>query len=453
MRNSCLIVLAVCSGLLGACGFGGDSAAPSRAATVDTVNPNESALRAACGDDAQPETALQGQVPRADRQSGRSAEGYWCNLERVGQFQGEGASWQHAWYDDCAYYDTANRDTQANLGSVVVDVADPQAPVASAYLDTIAMLDPWESLKVNEKRGMLAAVNGTGGGGGPEFSVYDVTSNCAQPRLIAEAIFEGNAGHEGNWAPDGLTYYGSNGGNGYAIDMSDAAAPTLIAQFTGTGHGLSFSDDGTRGYFVSLAPPGLSIVDTSEIQRRAPGARTREIGATYWGDGAIAQHTIPVTIKGKPYIVFVDEGGFGAARIIDITDERNPVVISKLKLEIHLPENRGQATADGAAGVIQYDGHYCSVDKPVDPTVLGCGYAWSGIRVFDIRDPYLPREIAYYVPPAVAPPAGAQQGSAEVDTCTAQVRFIPERAEVWTTCHANGFLVLRFTNGVWPFKD
>ena len=37
------------------------------------------------------------------------------------------------------------------------------------------------------------------------------------------------------------------------------------------------------------------------------------------------------------------------------------------------------------------------------------------------------------------------------DWCSAQVRLIPERGELWTTCQDNGFMVLRFTNGVWPF--
>ena len=44
--------------------------------------------RAACGPGSLPETGLQGQVPEHDRASGRSAFGYRCNLELVGQYQG-----------------------------------------------------------------------------------------------------------------------------------------------------------------------------------------------------------------------------------------------------------------------------------------------------------------------------------------------------------------------------
>jgi hypothetical protein len=40
-------------------------------------------------------------------------------------------------------------------------------------------------------------------------------------------------GHEGNWAPDGLTYYGGDlrtgGGRYYAIDYDDREEPKLLA--------------------------------------------------------------------------------------------------------------------------------------------------------------------------------------------------------------------------------
>jgi hypothetical protein len=70
--------------------------------------------RAECGPGSTPETGqLQGQVAIADRESGRSAHGYSCNMELVGRYGPkdgfEGAEWQLARYKDqagrqCAYY-------------------------------------------------------------------------------------------------------------------------------------------------------------------------------------------------------------------------------------------------------------------------------------------------------------------------------------------------------------
>src|SRR4051794_20254556 len=60
--------------------------------------------RANCGANDRIETGLQGQTTVAERQSGASKTPYNCNLELVGQFTGEGANYQMAWYDNCAYY-------------------------------------------------------------------------------------------------------------------------------------------------------------------------------------------------------------------------------------------------------------------------------------------------------------------------------------------------------------
>jgi hypothetical protein len=134
-----------------------------------------------------------------------------------------------------------------------------------------------------------------------------------------------------------------------------------------------------------------------------------------------------------------------------------------------MPENDEQFMTDTATNgtVFRYEAHYCGVDRLQDPTALACGYFQSGIRVFDIRDPYKPTEIAYYNPPAQVGKADQLKGSEHAhgyvaaglggapdltaDWCSAQVRFVRERGEIWTTCQDNGFMILKFTNGVWPF--
>jgi hypothetical protein len=258
-------------------------------------------------------------------------------------------------------------------------------------------------------------------------------------------------GHEGNWAPDGRTYYATQFAPGILnpIDVADPTAPKPITTlpFAGAIHGLDVSEDGNRLYQARSTVQndgsnGLDILDVSTVNARAVVPRITTVGSVRWDDGATAQHPIPITIKGKPYVVFVDEGGLGMARIIDIADETHPVVISKLKDEIDMPDAETARGADGGSSGFTYQGHYCGVDRRIEATVLGCSYFWQGIRIFDIRDPHHPREIAYFNP-----------WGADGSYSSARVRFIPERAEVWATDQANGFYILRFTNGVWPFKD
>jgi len=469
-----------CGALLTAgCGLAGTSSSGVGKEGADAVAVFEGPVpKASCGAGSRPEPDLQGRVPIEDRESGRSQEGYECNLELKGQDQNQGASWQFAWYEDCGYYGTVftggNSPVNPNMGVQVVDVSNPEAPARTRNLTTPAMLDPWESLKVNERRGLLGADAGWNVAGPLFFDVYDIKQDCRYPQLLASlpVIF---AGHEGNWAPDGLTYYVGTGKGIVDVSNPQAPVPIVTTDGNGSGHGLSLTEDGNRMYAVNgsgagggavaCSPNGLTIYDTSQIQARKPTPAMPIVGSVCWEDGSTAQHTIPVFYGSKPFVIFVDEMGKGAARIIDVSDETNPFVVSKLKLEIHMPDNDAQFQTDTASnGGFQYEAHYCGVDRQQDPTAVACGYFQSGIRVFDIRNPYLPREIAYYNPPAQAAKRDQLKGSEHAhgllstagapdmttDWCSAQVRFVRERGELWTTCQDNGFMVLKFTNGVWP---
>src|SRR5712671_5146304 len=123
------------------------------------------APKAECGPSDRTESGLQGQTTSQERASGDSERGYNCNLELVGQFQGEGAFSQDgpAFLDNCAYYATENRAGQKHSGVVVLDVSDPRHPQATAYLDdTPAGRNPHETLKVNEARKLLAVAESNG---------------------------------------------------------------------------------------------------------------------------------------------------------------------------------------------------------------------------------------------------------------------------------------------------
>jgi len=252
--------------------------------------------------------------------------------------------------------------------------------------------------------------------------------------------------------------------------------------------GLAISGDGNRAYFtlygdgaasgnaaVTGLTNGLVIADVSEVHARKPHPQVKVVGAVVWGDGSASHQIIPIRIAGKPFLVATDEGGSGdsnasgwkaacsaglpswsMARIVDIANEAHPRVTAELKLEVNDPKNCNEVLPDlaGLSG-FTYGSHYCSVDEPSNATTLACGYFESGIRVFDIRDPSRPREIAYFVPPSVTTPSPGSLNNATVakgrpDHCSAQAHFDMKSSTLITTCQDNGFLVLKFANGVWP---
>src|SRR4051795_4601968 len=111
---------------------------------------------AQCGPTDRPETGLQGQIPLADRASGRSISGYNCNLTEVG-FMPSSSFANFDTYKDCAYYSDTIGAVNAEGGTVVVDVSDPRHPKQTAYLTERAAANAGESLRVSQKRGLLVA--------------------------------------------------------------------------------------------------------------------------------------------------------------------------------------------------------------------------------------------------------------------------------------------------------
>ena len=63
---------------------------------------------------------------------------------------------------------------QKGVGVVVLDMNDPTHPVRTTTLTSVAMLSPHESLLVNKKRGILAAVLGNPSQNIGVVDLYDV---------------------------------------------------------------------------------------------------------------------------------------------------------------------------------------------------------------------------------------------------------------------------------------
>src|SRR5687767_10506260 len=138
----------------------------------------------------------------------------------------------------------------------------------------------------------------------------------------------------------------------------------------------------------------------------------------------------------------------GAARIIDISDERAPAVISNIRLEVNQPKHHDQVGDDpGASSPVHgYAAHYCGVPRKRNPGIVACAFIASGLRVFDIRDPYHPKEVAYFVAPPAPSPVVAERSNFAMS----KPAFDPARRTVWYTDGNSGLYAVRLTNGAWP---
>jgi hypothetical protein len=437
--------------------------------------------KAQCGPGSNPETAEQGRVPAADYKNGRAAKGYTCNLQLIGR-DGSNAGFRVYRYIDaagheCGFYDSGPllpfqvflSSPGHTAGVFVLDMSDPTHPKQTATLTTPAMITPHESLSLNMKRGLLAADMGNAATLPGWVDIYDVSKDCLHPTLKSSGPF-GIFGHEGTFSPDGNTFWvsGTAGHTIVALDVTNPSVPVPI--WLGTqwvAHGMNVSDDGNRLYMADIADAGpnagLTILDVSQIQKRVPNPQVRVVSHTAWPEVSIPQTDIPVSIGGHPYLVEVDEfsrlnypkgpldrsAPVGAARMIDIADDTKPKVVSNLRLQVNMPANEeGPEQNDpGGAPVIGYTAHYCSVPSRVDPGIVACSFLSSGMRVFDIRDPLHPKELAYANFPVVTHPAPEPASWA-----ASAPAFVPERGEIWYSDGFSGFYAVRVLNGVWPFR-
>jgi hypothetical protein len=442
--------------------------------TVPVQRPAEPPQTAAplvkCGPGSQPASK---DVPDGRVPAGSDPNGLWCNAKLIAH-QGTSGGFKTLRYIDdagheCAFYDTALLfPTNAvnfsgpSLGVAVLDMSDPAHPKQTDTLTELPMLSPHESLALNPKRGLLAAVNGNPATYPGLVSIYDAHQDCRHPVLQSTSPVA-RYGHESGFSPDGRTFYatGTAVKSVTAIDVTDPKAPHPVWQGTELVHGMTISDDGTRAYAADPTDGELLILDTTQIQRRNPHAQAFEISRLTWQNASIPQNAIPFTRDGHPYVLEFDEytqstvnpGGnpdaVGAGRIIDIADERQPRVISNLRLQVNqAAEHKAAAGDPGTFNPAQgYAAHYCNIPTGDNPRIVACSFIASGLRVFDISDLRHPKEIAYYVAPSTPATENGYDGS---NYAMSQPAFAPERHEIWYADGASGFNVLRLTNGVWP---
>ena len=413
---------------------GGSSSASSEPVVAPTPQKR-------CNVGSRPETSIQGRVPRRDYDSGRARRGYTCNTRFVSHIGASGGFKVHRYVDraghTCLYYDSTRlfpTDLPYNLGAggvgtFVIDVTNPREPRRTASLQTVAMDSPHESLNLNRRRGLLAAVAGNAATLPGLLDVYSVREDCRKPVLLSSTPFPG-FGHESGFAPDGRTFYAS-ATSGYtltAIDLSKPRQPSTLATYYGVNyHGLRLSPDGNKMYVANIGTPspggrvsvgGLRVVDVSEIQAREPDPEVHTLSDLSWRQKSIPQAADPIVIDGHRYLLEGDEfanfslgpdliveGGYeedapvGAARLINVDRPRRPFVVSNLRLAVHQLKNRaGPQRNDPGVGtpIYGYAGHYCSAPRYRNPGIVACSMIGSGLRIFDVRRPYHPVEVGYF---------------------------------------------------------
>jgi hypothetical protein len=190
---------------------------------------------------------------------------------------------------------------------------------------------------------------------------------------------------------------------------------------------------------------------------------------------------LPFFSHERSYLISTDESGgqagvgrlaaacargaspYGYSNVIDITDETNPRIVSKIMLEVHDPKNCTKFLAEppeAGGGVLDYSTERCALDRPTNPTMAACGSRGTGTAFTTFAIPSTRwrsrtgrgrrRERPFFPAPA----AGQPGVDRTVEKQAGLARFVKVPAadgkgrefNLWIVGDGGGFQVLRFTD-------
>jgi hypothetical protein len=406
-----------------------------------------------------------------------------------------------AWAGNCAYVAGPSSailpgtppNPPAGAGIAVVDASDPAHPRHVLNLRQPGGLATIETINaVTTPEGRSILVGGQYGNdhqlSAPKpMDIYDVSNrDCSKPRFVKTFMWPTNIHNltiSGNgryvfatqplevldisplWDADPATdvrflgnvedaMEGPTVAVGPSADLDDALpAPIREAQHSiYPSHEAWPTFDGTKLYLGGQLPTfeQFTIVDISKWLERTPS------GAPVGAPRVISQqsgrgHSVrTATINGKRFVLHSEESPFGAGFgcipetanpfagpsqpwLTDISDEAHPKLVSQFGLAINDPSNCAeqlQANEDDSV-------HYHDVDDPDDTTFVMASMWNAGLRVFDVRNPAAPTEVAYFNPADVDPSANTV-----LDHAWGHVRYVAETGQIWFATADGGFWIV-----------
>ncbi len=452
-----------------------------------------------CGKNDLPEGPIQGDVPKADQDSGRAQQGYNCGLAFLGytplDFDGRpNSNANMAWAGHCAYVagfagvsvaPQSKPNPPPGAGVAVVSVSAVTTPDGRSILvvgqygnDVVSDPKPMDVYDVSD----------------PDCTKFKHIPNPDAPNDPSKATFYWPANiHNLTISQDGKYVFATiplqaidisglwdndlSSGVKYLGNIQDAmdgppvaVGPTadlddnLPAEVRSQTHPQNASHeawpspDGRTLYVGGQTPTFelFSIVDISQWLERNPDGSPKGKPRIISQESGRGHSVRTATIGGAPYVLHSEESVFGLAYgcvpqeagpfagsaqpwLTDISDPAHPKTASQFGLEINDPTNcPEQLDAKENDSV-----HYHDVDDPTDTTFVMASMWNAGLRVFDVRDPTNPTEVAYFNPGDIDP-----SPSTKLDHAWGHIHYVAETGQIWFASADGGFWVVRIEGQV-----
>ncbi|MDH3539635.1 MAG: hypothetical protein OEP52_06550 [Acidimicrobiia bacterium] len=305
-----------------------------------------------------------------------------------------------------------------DIGTSVVDVSDPTAPVVVARLER----PPYTMTHKTQVLGDLLLVNhqrsrfeeAPDGAWSAGMAIFDI-STPTRPRQIGMFEVPGLGIHRMAVGDEPYVYV-SRTDDGFLgrylsiIDLSDPARPEEVGRWWLPGqhvaadeprswdpaernvrlhHGLPAGDR----LYCGWGDAGFVIIDISD--KTAPGF----VSHVDFGPDSSDTHTA-LKLPGRDVVLVVDEqltstiGQRREVRVMDVADEQHPRVVSTLPVPPGF-DLRRRGFRFGPHNL-----HEMRSGTFIDPNIVHLTYFAAGLRVYDVGDARHPVEIAWLVPEA-----------------------------------------------------
>ncbi|MFT7106832.1 MAG: hypothetical protein ACJAVT_001353 [Yoonia sp.] len=270
------------------------------------------------------------------------------------------------------------------------------------------------------------------------FRVWDIADKTA-PKLLSYVRTHGFGVHrfdmDENYAYISTEMEGYVGNILVVYDLADPSSPCEVSRWHMPGQHLAIGESPTwSGYGVrlhhamrsgdelwaSVWHAGFRVLDVSDITNPT-------VKGSYRFPQAIPEPTHTVmpleqTIDGKRFAIVIDEEHdhkpgrlHGFIWVMDVTDLDNMEPVAAWDLSERACPWVGQ---DG----VRFGGH--QFREKLDGTLIYATWFAGGLRVLDVADPYLPKEVAHYMVPGAD---GTPPQSNDVDVDDAGLIYLLDR--------------------------
>ncbi|MCW2760709.1 MAG: hypothetical protein JWR85_910, partial [Marmoricola sp.] len=350
----------------------------------------------------------------------------------------------------------------------VLDVSDPSAPRLVASIEGPEHTATWQvqvadNLLVQGLEHRPEAWGGDPAAPADEgVRIYDVR-DPAEPVLLSHWRTGAHGVHRNHYTGGRYVHLAASQpgfeGNIYVIlDIEDPAQPRVAGrwflpeQFVAGGasagrrishHGPAYVE-GNRAY-LPYGAAGLVVLDISDVTNPVLVSRL-EIGPAF--SSMIAMHTAVPRLRRDLVLVNTEaiaersQEPLNFAGIVDASDERRPRLMSLLPVPAPAP---GAPYANFHTRGGRFGPH--NQHHPQDDTVLFDSdqlifMTWfnAGLRIYDIADAYLPREVAWFLPDDPT----ERRGMLPKDLVTqSEDVLVDARGNIYVTDKNHGLFVLR----------